>query len=49
MLKAEITELMGNYSLYENKSKRALEYVRNYHDKDKIIPQYESAFASVRG
>ena len=49
MLKTEICELMGNYSLYENKSKRALEYVRNYHDKDKIIPQYESAFARILG
>jgi hypothetical protein len=38
---------MTNPEQYAEASARCLDYVRIYHDKETIIPQYENALASL--
>ena len=45
--KANVCALMMDTDLYDRLSRQAMAYVRAYHDKDLIIPQYESALLAV--
>ncbi len=47
-LKENVRQLMTMPSLYAETSARCLEYVRTYHDKDKIIAQYEDVLTGLR-
>ena len=42
-----VRSFMTNPERYVGASTCCLDYVRTYHDKDKIIPQYENALASL--
>lgn len=46
-LKENVCRFMTVSSLYEEASAHCLEYVRTYHDKDKIMTQYESTLIST--
>jgi glycosyltransferase involved in cell wall biosynthesis len=48
-LKENVRLLMTDTRLYAEMSGRCLDYVRVYHDKEKIISQYEKALADVLG
>jgi len=43
-LVTSIQRMMTEPDLYQGASENILNYLRQYHDKDKIIPQYESVF-----
>jgi glycosyltransferase involved in cell wall biosynthesis len=45
--KQNITSLMTNNSLCAALGKRSFEYVQEFHDKDKIVQQYEIAIKSI--
>ena len=47
VFKENVEKLMTDNTLYNQLSANILEYVCNTHDKDKIIPQYESVFHSI--
>lgn len=46
-LEKNVRLFMTDSELYAQASNRCLDYVRTYHDKDKIIPQYEQALISL--
>ncbi len=46
-LKEKVRLLMHDTQLYAQTSARSLDYVRTFHDKEKIISQYEKALAEV--
>lgn len=46
-LKKGVKLLMEDQLFYEQTSQASLVYIRKYHDKDVIIPQYEKAFNKI--
>jgi hypothetical protein len=42
-----VRNLMADNVLYERISRQSINYVRAYHDKDKVIQDYEQALLSV--
>jgi glycosyltransferase involved in cell wall biosynthesis len=46
-LEANVHRVMNDHALRAQMGKRALQYVRIYHDKDIIIPKYEQVLHSV--
>jgi glycosyltransferase involved in cell wall biosynthesis len=47
LLEKNVRLLMTDSAQYAEASACCLDYVRTYHDKDKIIPQYEKALAAL--
>jgi len=49
LLAQTVRVFMTDTERYAAASTCCVNYVRTYHDKDKIIPQYEHALASLLG
>lgn len=49
LFKAHVSEVMTNDNLYKQLSTQALVYVHAYHDKNRIMDQYEQALQEVFG
>lgn len=47
-LKESVRQLMTGSSLYADMGARCLEYVHTYHDKEKVIKEYEKAILAAR-